>query len=119
VLFNWYARQRGLMWAADSRGLQLDPLNPGPISRHTVSWLKERRIECDSFTRLPMPVADADFAAAIANLGDAYVNDAFGTCHRCDASMVAVPGTVPTPLFPGCLSLMGPAFAIFEKRQHS
>ena len=31
-------------------------------------------------------------------------------------SMVAVPGTAQTHLFPGCLSLMGPAFAIFEKR---
>jgi AraC-like DNA-binding protein len=31
-------------------------------------------------------------------------------------SMVAVPGTAATHLFPGCLSLMGPAFAIFEKR---
>ena len=31
-------------------------------------------------------------------------------------SMVAVPGTVATHLFPGCLSLMGPAFAIFEKQ---
>jgi AraC-like DNA-binding protein len=31
-------------------------------------------------------------------------------------AMVAVPGTWPTPLFPGCLTLMGPAFATFEKR---
>jgi 3-phosphoglycerate kinase len=34
---------------------------------------------------------DAAFAAQIAALGDLYVNDAFGTCHRPDASMVAVP----------------------------
>jgi phosphoglycerate kinase len=34
---------------------------------------------------------DADFARQIAALGDVYVNDAFGTCHRSDASMVAVP----------------------------
>ena len=35
---------------------------------------------------------DAEFAGAIAALGDAYVNDAFGTCHNDkDASMVAVP----------------------------
>ncbi|MBY0523305.1 MAG: phosphoglycerate kinase [Gemmataceae bacterium] len=34
---------------------------------------------------------DADFALQIASLGDVYVNDAFGTCHRKDASMVAVP----------------------------
>jgi phosphoglycerate kinase len=34
---------------------------------------------------------DADFARQLADLGDVYVNDAFGTCHRSDASMVAVP----------------------------
>jgi len=32
-------------------------------------------------------------------------------------SMVAVPGALPTELFPGCLTLMGPAFAIFEKQR--
>lgn len=34
---------------------------------------------------------DAGFAHELASLGDVYVNDAFGTCHRSDASMVAVP----------------------------
>jgi phosphoglycerate kinase len=34
---------------------------------------------------------DASFARQIGALGDVYVNDAFGTCHRADASMVAVP----------------------------
>ena len=34
---------------------------------------------------------DAAFAAALADLADVYCNDAFGTCHRSDASMVAVP----------------------------
>lgn len=34
---------------------------------------------------------DAEFAAKLAALGDVYVNDAFGTCHRPDASMVALP----------------------------
>ena len=34
-------------------------------------------------------------------------------------SMVAVPGAYASHLFPGCLSLMGPAFAIFEKQQAS
>jgi len=37
---------------------------------------------------------DAAFAAAIAALGHDYVNDAFGTSHRADASMVAVPQAV-------------------------
>lgn len=34
---------------------------------------------------------DAEFAGKLAAYGDVYVNDAFGTCHRPDASMVAVP----------------------------
>jgi len=34
---------------------------------------------------------DAAFAAKLAAFGDIYCNDAFGTCHRTDASMVAVP----------------------------
>src|SRR5262245_53248000 len=36
----------------------------------------------------------ADFARELAGLADAYVNDAFGTCHRSDASMVAVPAAL-------------------------
>lgn len=34
---------------------------------------------------------DPAFAAKLAAYGDVYVNDAFGTCHRDEASMVAVP----------------------------
>ena len=34
---------------------------------------------------------DAEFAQALAGMADVYCNDAFGTCHRTDASMVAVP----------------------------
>jgi phosphoglycerate kinase len=34
---------------------------------------------------------DPAFARELAALGDVYVNDAFGTCHRKDASMYAVP----------------------------
>jgi phosphoglycerate kinase len=37
---------------------------------------------------------DAAFARQIAELGDVYVNDAFGTCHRTDASMYAVPAAL-------------------------
>lgn len=37
---------------------------------------------------------DAAFAAKLAALGDVYVNDAFGTCHREDASMYAVPAAM-------------------------
>ena len=34
---------------------------------------------------------DSEFAKQLASFGDIYCNDAFGTCHRMDASMVAVP----------------------------
>jgi phosphoglycerate kinase len=34
---------------------------------------------------------DAEFAGKLAGWADIYCNDAFGTCHRTDASMVAVP----------------------------
>lgn len=34
---------------------------------------------------------DAEFAGKLAAFADIYCNDAFGTCHRTDASMVAVP----------------------------
>lgn len=38
---------------------------------------------------------DAAFAAQLAGLADCYVNDAFGTSHRDEASMVAVPEQFP------------------------
>ena len=34
---------------------------------------------------------DADYIAGVAGLADIYVNDAFGTCHRTEASMYGVP----------------------------
>jgi len=34
---------------------------------------------------------DATYVAGLASLADVYVNDAFGTCHRTEASMHAVP----------------------------
>lgn len=38
---------------------------------------------------------DRDFAVRLAALADCYVNDAFGTCHRDEASMLAVPEQFP------------------------
>ncbi len=46
---------------------------------------------------------DAGFAAKLAAYADVYVNDAFGTCHRPDASMVAVPKAVKGPKVSGFL----------------
>jgi phosphoglycerate kinase len=39
-------------------------------------------------------MGDPAFAGQLARLADVYVNDAFGTCHRNDASMVAVPAAM-------------------------
>ncbi len=39
---------------------------------------------------------DDTLAAELASLADVYVNDAFGTCHNLDASMVATPKHFPT-----------------------
>jgi phosphoglycerate kinase len=50
---------------------------------------------------------DPSFAAAIAALGDAYVNDAFGTCHNDkDASMVAVPAAMKAAGKPRAVGLL-------------
>ena len=50
---------------------------------------------------------DPAFAAAVAALGDAYVNDAFGTCHNdTDASMVAVPAALKAAGKPRAVGLL-------------
>jgi phosphoglycerate kinase len=50
---------------------------------------------------------DTTFAGAIAALGDAYVNDAFGTCHNDkDASMVAVPAALKAAGKPRAVGLL-------------
>lgn len=50
---------------------------------------------------------DPEFAAAVAGLADAYVNDAFGTCHNDkDASMVAVPAAMKAAGKPRAVGLL-------------
>jgi phosphoglycerate kinase len=50
---------------------------------------------------------DPEFAKAVADLGDAYVNDAFGTCHNDkDASMVAVPAAMKAAGKPRAVGLL-------------
>ena len=50
---------------------------------------------------------DPEFAEAVANLGDAYVNDAFGSCHNDkDASMVAVPAKMKEQGKPRAVGLL-------------
>jgi len=64
IFFNWHAGQRGLVWSAESRGLALDGCNYGPISRHTISRLKEQGIASEGCDRFPLPLSEADLAAA-------------------------------------------------------
>ena len=64
IFFNWQAKQRGLKWIAESRGLALDGYNYGPISRYTINRLKEQGIESDADPRFPLPVTESDLAAA-------------------------------------------------------
>ena len=46
---------------------------------------------------------DADFAKKLANLGDIYVNDAFGTAHRAHASTTIIANYFPENKFFGLL----------------
>jgi len=64
ILFNWQAQERNLIWKADSRGLEPDPLNPGPMSRDTMAALRNLAIPFDAHLRLPLRVTDSDFQAA-------------------------------------------------------
>jgi phosphoglycerate kinase len=54
---------------------------------------------------------DGDFAKSLASLADLYVNDAFGTCHRPDASMVGVPKYLQA----ACGYLVAKEIEYFEK----
>ena len=64
ILFNWQAKESGLTWQADSRGLDPDPLNPGPMSRDTMAALRKLGIPFDHHLRHPLLATDADFGGA-------------------------------------------------------
>jgi phosphoglycerate kinase len=76
----------------------------GPIATATAAALKPGEIlvlENVRFNKLEQKMrtgekrGDPEFGKQIAALADVYVNDAWGTCHRPDASMVAVPEAMP------------------------
>jgi len=54
---------------------------------NTAETIKDKKAKDDP----PLRQAKDDFAARLAKLADVYVNDAFGTCHRDNASMLTVP----------------------------
>jgi len=54
---------------------------------HAAEEIKDKKAKDDPALRKQKD----EFARQIAEMGDAYVNDAFGTCHRDNASMLTVP----------------------------
>jgi phosphoglycerate kinase len=54
---------------------------------HDAETIKDKDAAKDSALRK----TKVDFARRLADLGQVYVNDAFGTCHRDNASMLTVP----------------------------
>jgi len=54
---------------------------------HEAEQIKDKKAAADP----KLKEAKESFAREIADLGDMYVNDAFGTCHRDNASMLTVP----------------------------
>jgi phosphoglycerate kinase len=54
---------------------------------HEAETIKDKKAKDDPAMRKQKD----DFARALADLADVYVNDAFGTCHRDNASMLTVP----------------------------
>jgi protein-tyrosine phosphatase len=61
MLFNHLAAKRGLPWRADSRGLDPDPRNAGPISGYTRRALQRIGISLDEDLRFPICAAEDDF----------------------------------------------------------
>jgi protein-tyrosine phosphatase len=64
IFFNWHAEQRNLAWRAESRGLAIDPANPGPLSRHTRARLEGHRIDYAEYLRFPLDLSLIDLEKA-------------------------------------------------------
>lgn len=64
ILFNWHAAARGLAWQAQSRGLDPDPRNAGPMSDNAMAALRKLGIPFENHLRLPIRATDDDFRAA-------------------------------------------------------
>lgn len=64
IFFNWHAERASMKWRAFSRGLALDPNNPGQMSRHTLRRLGDLQIDPAPYLRFPLPATVEDFEAA-------------------------------------------------------
>jgi phosphoglycerate kinase len=70
----------------------------GPEAESKIQGLKDGEVLVLENLRFNAGEKDGDavFAGKLAGWADIYCNDAFGTCHREDASMVAVPQAMGT-----------------------
>lgn len=68
-----------------------------PVKR-TVDSLKESEIVLLENLRFHKEESENDemFSKQLAELGDIYINDAFGVCHRAHASVVGIPKLLPS-----------------------
>src|SRR5436305_709823 len=64
IFFNWHARKMNIAWRADSRGLRIDPLNLGHMSRFTVRRLAALGISPSADQRYPQDLNLSDLKAA-------------------------------------------------------
>lgn len=64
ILFNWQAKKLDLPWRAESRGLDPDPRNAGPMSRNTMAALESQGIPYELYLRMPIRAIAEDFSAA-------------------------------------------------------
>lgn len=55
-----------------------------------------------------------DFAQSLASYADAYINDAFGTCHRAHASTAGVPALMDDPKLCGIGSLVASELSFLD-----
>ncbi len=72
--------------------LALDCVGPGAAGTGRVRLLENLRFHPEEEAN------DPAFAAALASLGDCYVDDAFGACHRAHASIVGPPRHLPAAM---------------------
>ncbi|TRZ46448.1 low molecular weight phosphatase family protein [Robertkochia solimangrovi] len=63
ILFNHISRIDNLPYRADSRGLRISPRNKGPLSIHTIEYMKSLNIDIVPFLRDPSPVDVSDFTS--------------------------------------------------------
>ncbi|MCR4264064.1 MAG: phosphoglycerate kinase [Candidatus Roizmanbacteria bacterium] len=69
--------------------------SPEEIKNH--SWQEKEILMLENLRFFPGEKKnDPSFAQELASLGDVYVNDAFGNCHRKHASMTGIPKLLPS-----------------------